>query len=82
MSLALILLSFVFSICGCNLVDFYHFQYCLLIFFKFLLCFVWFISCLAETKHTAFQFAEGGSELVSSFNIEYGAGTFISSSFG
>jgi NADH-ubiquinone oxidoreductase chain 1 len=34
------------------------------------------ISCIAETNRTPFDFAEGESELVSGFNIEYGSVMF------
>lgn len=75
--LALILLSFLVLISRLNIFDFYFFQYYVwFIFVGVPLCMVWFVSRLAETNRTPFDFAEGESELVSGFNIEYRSGGF------
>nr|YP_010615501.1 NADH dehydrogenase subunit 1 [Dodona adonira]WAT94171.1 NADH dehydrogenase subunit 1 [Dodona adonira] len=76
-SLALIMMSSLIMIMSFNLMDLNFYQnkiWFIFIMFPLGVCFL--SSLMAETNRTPFDFAEGESELVSGFNVEYSSGGF------
>lgn len=75
--IALVFLSPLFLVGIINFLDVSEFQdFLWLVFILWPMAFVWFATCVAETNRAPFDFAEGESELVSGFNIEYSSAGF------
>nr|YP_010170645.1 NADH dehydrogenase subunit 1 [Doriprismatica atromarginata]QRZ60627.1 NADH dehydrogenase subunit 1 [Doriprismatica atromarginata] len=74
-SLLLLLLFSAFLLCTCSWEEASKMGFPIM-FLLIPMLMVWFTSTVAETNRAPFDFAEGESELVSGFNVEYGGGLF------
>jgi len=75
--IVLVLLRGVFLVGRFNFVDYVFFQETFWVFFiAYPISLVWVVTTIAETNRAPFDFAEGESELVSGFNVEYRRGGF------
>nr|YP_010241718.1 NADH dehydrogenase subunit 1 [Aporrhais serresiana]QTI82406.1 NADH dehydrogenase subunit 1 [Aporrhais serresiana] len=76
-SMALVLLFPLFIVGTFSFIEMKDSQSLIWLAFLMLpISFIWFVTCVAETNRAPFDFAEGESELVSGFNIEYGSAGF------
>lgn len=71
--LAFLLLCIIFFSKRFSFLDFFTMQkFCFFGLFSLPLFLIFFVSCVVETNRAPFDLAEGESELVSGFNVEYG----------
>nr|AXA45249.1 NADH dehydrogenase subunit 1 [Lucerapex sp. MNHN IM 2013-19988] len=76
-SMVLVLLFPLFLVGSFNFIEIKESQeFIWLSFIMIPVSLMWFVTCVAETNRAPFDFAEGESELVSGFNVEYGAAGF------
>lgn len=72
--ISLILISCLLLVGRINLISLLKYQFiCWILVINFFMFIIWVVSIIAETHRAPFDFAEGESELVSGFNVEYGA---------